>query len=342
MQAQTVTGRLSRRAFVQSAAGLSGLMLLSACGTPPPPWFSSSKPRVPRVTYVISGSASTLFPDLLPALHDGLRDLGYELGTNLIFDFVAANGQLERLPVLIQQQLSLPVDVLITLSATAALAAKAATTTTPVVFVLVNDPVGVGLVASLSRPGGNVTGVSTLSGELTSKKVELLKGVLPGLDRLAVLWRTDASEMVRSFTQAQEAASALGISSVLSHGVGSVDEIPAALDDIAREHPQALLAQPTAYSPQVVEFGASHRLPVMFSDRTGAVAGGLMGLGPNYAQLHRRTAWFVDRILKGTRPADLPVEQPTEFEFVVNRRTAEELGITLPSDVATQVTKWVE
>jgi putative ABC transport system substrate-binding protein len=208
------------------------------------------------------------------------------------------------------------------------------------VFIQVNDPVALGIVASLARPGGNVTGVSTLSGALSSKRVEVLREAFPSLARIAVLWNMANAGMALAFSQTLEAATSLGVS-VLSHGIRTNEQVATALDDMLPERPDALIVLPSIDPSPITliqDFTASHALPVIFSDRTGVDAGGLMGLGPNYAELHHRAAYYVDRILRGARPAELPVEQPSHFDFVVNLKTVRAMGLTIPDSVMLQAT----
>ena len=185
-----------------------------------------------------------------------------------------------------------------------------------------------------------MTGVSTLSGALSSKRVELLKETLPALSRVALLWNAANGGMVLAHSQTVEASATLGVTT-LPHGVHTNEEVPGALDDIFAERPDAMIMEPavgTSPNTLVQEFAASRRLPVIYSDRQPVDLGGLMGLGPNYVELNRRAATFVDRILRGAKPADLPVEQPTQFDFVVNLRAAEPLGLSIPQAVLLQAT----
>jgi putative ABC transport system substrate-binding protein len=228
------------------------------------------------------------------------------------------------------------VDVLVTAASPAALAAKQATSTLPVIFTLVNDPVAQGLVDNLARPGGNVTGLSTLSGTISGKRVELMHATLPDRSRLAVVWNTTNPGMALALEQTRAGAEALGLE-VQALGVRPDDDLARAFDAAVERQADAVVILPTI-ALEAVDLAARHRLPAIYSERTFVDSGGLMGLGPNYASIRRRAATYVDKVLRGSRPAELPVEQPSTFDFVVNLRTARELGLALPERVLLQAT----
>jgi putative ABC transport system substrate-binding protein len=270
-------------------------------------------------------------PDTTAFLH-GLRDLGYVDGSNLVVAFRFAGGKAEQLPDFAVELVRLPVDVLVTYGRAATRAAAAATTTIPIVMVGIGDPVGTGLVASLARPGGNITGLSTLDMDLGGKRLELLKEAVPTLSRVAVLWNAADRAMTLQYTQMQAAAAALGVT-LHPLGVHDATDIDGAFAAMIQERPDALFmisdVLTSGHSQRIVDFAAQQQLPTMFQYRGLAAAGGLMAYGPSFEDQHRRAAYYVDRLLKGSPPADLPVEQPMKFTLVLNRKTAQALGLTL-------------
>ena len=286
--------------------------------------------RVSRVGYLsLQGDGSS--PDT-QAFLSGLRDLGYVDGTNLVTAFRFAAGQSERLPDLAVELVRFQVDVLVTYGRPATRAAAAASATTPIVMLGIGDPVGAGLVASLARPGGNITGLSSLATDLSGKRLELLQEAVPTLSRVAVLWNAADPAMTQYYAQTQAAAQALGVA-LQPLGVRDAADIDGALAAMTQERPDALFmiadVLTTRHSRRIVDYAAQRQLPTMFEGRGLVAAGGLMAYGPSYAEQHRRAAYYVDRILKGTKPADLPVEQPMKLNLVLNRKTAQALGLTL-------------
>ncbi len=256
-----------------------------------------------------------------------------------MIEYRDAEGKLERLPALAAELVALKVDVIVAPNTPAALAAKHATRTLPIVFIGAGDPVTSGLVTSLARPGGNVTGLSVLSTELVGKWLELLKQAVPGVSRVAVLWqpgamdeRTD-KEMQK---EAEVAAQALGVRLQFVEARGPAD-FDRAFSDMTRARAGALTVRPApmfiSERRRLVDLAAKNRLPAVYAWREFVDAGGLMAYGPNLADLYRRAATYVDKILKGAKPADLPVEQPTKFELVINLKTAKALGLTIPPSV---------
>jgi putative ABC transport system substrate-binding protein len=224
----------------------------------------------------------------------------------------------------------LQVEVLVTVSAPATHAARHATSTIPIVFAPVNDPVEQGIVASLARPGGNVTGVSTLSSEISQKRLELFKETMPGLRRVAVLWNSANPGMALQFHAMQDAAQVLGLA-LHSLEVRSPDDVDHAA--ASAEHVEGLIVLPgipMRYSMQVIDFAAAHRLPAIYAERNHVQTGGLMSYGPDYRDIYRRAAVYVDKIFQGVTPADLPVETPWKFELIINLKTAQTLGLTIP------------
>jgi putative tryptophan/tyrosine transport system substrate-binding protein len=303
--------------------------------------------KVARIGYLSPGLATS--PLLREAFRQGLRDLGYVEGRNLVIEYRDAEGKRERFPALAAELVALKVDVIFVAGGTrVALAAMQATKTIPIVFTGVGDPVESGLVTNLARPGGNVTGLSGLGPELVGKRLELLKQVVPGVDRVAVLWlpgalgeRTD-KEMV---TGADVAARALGVRLQFVEARGP-DEFDRAFSDMSSARAGALTVLPSnrllREHRRLVDLAAKNRLPAVYTSREFVDAGGLMSYGANQPDLFRRAATYVDKILKGAKPSDLPVEQPTKFELVINLKTAKALGLTIPQSVLGRADQTIE
>jgi putative ABC transport system substrate-binding protein len=265
------------------------------------------------------------------AFRQGLRDLGYVEGRNVVIEYRGDEGKLERLPAYMTELVALKVDVIVVAGTLQALAAKQATTTLPIVFTSVGDPVASGLVTSLGRPGGNATGLSTLAPELVGKCLEQLKQAVPGVSRVSVLRDERTGQIL--LKEAEVAARALGVQLQVVEARGPA-EFDRAFSDMTRARAGALAVLPTpmffSERRRLVDLAAKNRLPTVFPYREFVDAGGLMAYGPNLADLSRRAATYVDKILKGANPGDLPVEQPTKFELVINLKTAKALGLTIP------------
>ena len=273
---------------------------------------------------------------LADAFRRGLRDLGYTEGQNLVIEWRYAEGKRERLPALAAELVKLKVDVIVAWNTPAAEAAKQVTGTVPIVAVTPADPVGSGLVASLARPGGNVTGLTILAPELSGKRLQLLKEVVPRASRVAVLWNPAHPIAAVYLRETEVAARALGVQlQVLEARVPN--DFASAFSAMTKERAQALVVLPDPMSfvnrRQLLELAAKNRLPLIADPREFAEDGGLMAYGTNYADLFRRAATYVDKILKGAKPGDLPVEQPTKFELIINFKTAKALGLTIPQSV---------
>ena len=296
---------------------------------------STKPPKVPRLGYLDGGWPTPEFQHLLDAFRHGLRELGYREGQSIAIEYRWAEGRYERLPQLAGELARLNVDVIVAGVAQAARAAKQATRDIPIVMVAAVDPVGFGLVKGLARPGENVTGLSNLSPELTAKHLELLKETAPRISRVAVLWNAANPVEVRLWRARQVAARALGLT-LIPVEVRSPDDLAPALSKI-KGRPQAvhLSADPLLLGQrsEIIAFAAKHRLPIVSDASEFTEAGGLMSYGVHLPDLFRRSARFVDKILKGEPPSDLPVEQPTRFELVVNLRTAKALGLTISPSV---------
>ena len=281
---------------------------------------------------VLSGGSADPSP-LLDALRQSLRDLGYLEGKTILIEYRFAEAKPERLPGLAAELVHLDVNVIVAINTPASHAAKAATRTIPIVFTWVADPLS--LVASLARPGGNVTGLTTETGDLGPKRLELLKETLPGLTRLAVLWNAGNPAATRFFKDMENAAPHFGIrlQALGVRGAASGD-VRNAVDAAAREGASALFVieetMLLAHRTLILDQAAKRRLPTASTSKEFVQAGGLVSYGVNRPEMFRQTARYVDRILRGTKPADLPVEQPTKFELVINAKTAKALGLTLP------------
>jgi putative tryptophan/tyrosine transport system substrate-binding protein len=287
--------------------------------------------KVWRMGFVAHGHES--FYD---ALFEGLREYGYDEGRDLIVERRYARGQAERFKEFAAEMVRLNVDVIVVVTTPAALAVMNATNTIPIVHPNAIDPLNTGLIASLAHPGGNLTGGAQLTAEVSAKRLQILKKVVPGLSRAAALWNPGNSAIVFSWKETQSAARVLGLT-LQSHEVQGPKDFAAAFAAIVGERPDALLVLQDAVTMQqrkeIISFAIENRLPSMFQERGWAVAGGLMSYGENLPSMYRRAAYFVDRIFEGAKPADLPVEQATKFDMVINLRTAKAIGFTIPDSI---------
>jgi ABC-type uncharacterized transport system substrate-binding protein len=271
--------------------------------------------------------------NLFEAFKKGLREVGYVEGQNIGIEVRSAEGKRDRLPTVASELVRLKVDVILTSTTPAIQAAKQATTTIPIVAIS-TDPVGTGLVASLARPGGNITGLSLLGPEINGKQLELLKETLPKVKRVAFLGATSGAFTLR-FKEVEIAGRELGLQTQ-SVEVRSPNELERALESATREQAGALIVTSSignAYRRQIVDFAAKNQLPAIYDESESVEAGGLMSYGANLPDLFRRAATYVDKILKGRKPSDFPVEQPTKFEFVINLKAAKQIGLTIPPNV---------
>jgi putative tryptophan/tyrosine transport system substrate-binding protein len=291
--------------------------------------------RIHRIGILIPASAS-FFSARLEALRQRLRELGYVEGKNIFIEYRYAEGKLERLPDLAAELVRLKVDVIVTSGGQPALAAKKASATIPMVLANASDPVGDGLVSSLAQPGGNITGLSLMVPDLDGKRLELLKEAFPKVARVAVLWGPSAPRANLILTEMEAAVKALGLKHI-SLEVRSLDDFEGAFARAKRERAQALITTPNplinTQQRQVLDFAAKNRLPAMYPTSEFVEAGGLMSYAPNYEDLWRRAADFVDKILKGAKPADLPVQQATKFDLIINLKAAKQIGLTIPPNV---------
>ncbi len=320
-----------RLAVIRPATAVVLLLLSASLGT------AAAQPRekVPRVGYLNPGSASEpLRQRRLEAFRQGLRELGYEEGRNIAIESRWAEGQYDRYPALAADLVRLKVDVIVAQSGAVTQAAQQATRTIPIVMSLVLDPVGIGLVASLVRPGGNVTGTSFMAPDLVGKHLELLKEVVPKVSRVALLRHPGNPASALYLREAEAAARTLGVR-LQTLEARSPQEIDSAFAAMTRERAGALLISPDplfgTQRRQIAELAAKRRLPAIHGGTLEyAEAGGLMVYSPNILDLERRAATYVDKILKGAKAGDLPVEQPTKFELIINLRTAKAISLTIP------------
>ncbi len=284
-------------------------------------------------------------PDNVDAFFDGLRELGYIEGENLLIECRESGGHAERWPQLAAQLIDLKVDLIMVWTTPAALAAKAVTRAIPILIVAAHDPVGAGLAASLARPGGNVTGLATLFPELSAKRLELLKEVVPRASHVAVLWNGANPVNLLALRQTEDAAHDLGIA-LQHHDVRAPEDFEASFAAIAQQRPDALLVLGDSLMFQrrhdIATFALQARLPSSFESKESAVAGGLMTYGPSYPHMMRRAAFYVDRLLKGVKPADLPFEQPSKFQFVINMKTARSLRLSVPQSLLQQADEVIQ
>jgi putative ABC transport system substrate-binding protein len=287
--------------------------------------------KIPRVGVLSPTVAVGLDP-----LHQGFRDLGYVKGKNLAIEYRFAEGKLDRLPALVAELVHLKVDVIVAIGGPAVHAAQKATETIPIVMTNAGDPVEQGFVASLARPGGNITGLSSFTTDLAGKRLELLGEIIPKLSRVAVLWHPDAVGSTLAWKESQLAAREQGLQ-LQSLEVHGREELDGAFRAASKERAQAVVAlrSPTVAieRKRIAELAVKNRLPVIYDDAAYVEAGGLMSYGTKQADLYRRAPIYVDKILKGAKPADLPVEQPTKFELVINLNAAKQIGLTIPPNI---------
>jgi putative tryptophan/tyrosine transport system substrate-binding protein len=318
-----------RREFITLLAGAALAWPLAAHAQQPA--------RMPRIGVLVPSNRQE-------AIRQGLRDLGYVEGRNMLIEYRPADPP-DRLPGFAAELVALKVDVIVAGGSQAVLAAQQATKTIPIVMAASSDPVGTGFVASLARPGGNITGQSLLSPELSGKRLELLKEVVAGVSVVAVLWNPDDPPAAISLRETQIAADTLGIK-VESVMVRTPDDFERAFASAAKSHPQALIALPaplmTIHAGRIADLALRDRLPSIALNSEFPQAGILMSYGPNTQDLYRRATVYADKILKGAKPADLPVEQPTKFELVINLKTAKALGITLPPSLLARADEVIE
>jgi putative ABC transport system substrate-binding protein len=291
--------------------------------------------KIPRIGILSPFDRSSAARNV-EAFRRGLRELGYTEGNNIAIEYRFAEGKFDRLPDLAIELVRLNVAVIVTSSTPGVQAARSATTTIPIVIAAVSDPVGSGFVASLAHPGGNVTGLSLLDTELSAKRLELLREAVPGLARMGVLWSPADPGMTLQFNMVQDIAQPLGLQ-IQNVQVRDPSAFEGAFQAASNGRVGALLvfAQPFTlrHRTQIVDLAGKSRLPAIYTSRSFVDAGGLMAYGASLPELYRRAAIYVDKILRGAKPADLPVEQPTKFELVINMKTARTLGLKIPQSL---------
>jgi putative ABC transport system substrate-binding protein len=298
--------------------------------------------RVFRIGVLSPGSPP---PGPLNALSEGLRELGYQDGRNISIEWRFSGATDERLRDLAEELVRLKVDLIVSINTPASLAAKRASATTPIVFARVSDPVRTGLVASFAHPGGNITGFTNFSDELSGKRLALIREIIPSASRLAVLWNTGNPGIELSVREMERAGTKLGIELHL-HGMKGAQDLTPALEGVARERDGALFVFDdvllTTDKTQILTWAAKARLPVISQYAELAEAGGLMAYGPNVTDIYRNAANYVDRILRGAKPGELPVEQPTKLELVLNLKCAKTLGLKVPDSIRLRADRVLE
>ena len=332
----SVVSSLALRAM-RFALSFVGAMFLALCV---PAWAQQTG-KIPRIGF-LSATFPSANPARIEAFRQGLRELGYVEGKNIVIERRFADGKFDRLPSLATELVRLNVAVILTTGGISTRAAKEVTSTIPIVMAQDNDPVGNGFVASLARPGGNITGLATFAPELSAKRLELLKEIVPKLSRVAVFGTSANPGNAQSLKEIEAAAGAFKIQ-LQQQDVLESKDIEPAFRAAANGRIDTIIVLVSSVlnsnRKRVAELAAKNRLPVIYPFREFVEAGGLMSYGVNFVDLYRRSATYVDKILKGAKPADLPVEQPTKFEFIVNLKTAKQIGLTIPPNVLARADK---
>ena len=299
--------------------------------------------KIYRVGFLWDSPA--VWPNVLEAFRQGLRDLGWVEGQNIVVEYRWAEGRFDRLPALVEELVRLKVDLIVAPASIYTEAAKRATSTIPIVFASHADPVNTGHVASLARPGANITGLTVVMSETMAKSLDLLKEAIPGLTRVAVIWDPATPSHGPALKAVEVTGQALGLR-LQTLAVRSATEFDSAFSAIVQERAGAVLVLATPLfigrAKRLAELALTHRLPTMFGPREHVEAGGLLSYSPDRADLYRRAATYVDKILKGAKPADLPVQQATKFELVVNLKTAKALGVTIPRSLLARADEVIE
>jgi ABC-type uncharacterized transport system substrate-binding protein len=320
---------MSRRGRLVSI-GLCALHLALCAAT------QAQQPTTARRIGFLGGSSASAYASFIEAFQQALRDLGHTEGKSFVIEGRYGDGKLDRLPELARELVQLGVDVIVVSGARAISQVKSVTRTIPVVMTTIEDPVAMGIVDSLARPGGNITGLTNLAPDLSGKRLELLKEAFPKTSRVAVMWPPDATGAIVAFKESEVAARALGVP-LQSLEVRSSKDFDDAFRAARTERAGALIvlqsALTNAHRKLIMDLAIKNRLPTMCTQKEYVEAGGLMSYGVDSRDLYRRAAVYVDKILKGAKPADLPVEQPTKFEFIINLKTAKQIGVTIPPNV---------
>ena len=331
--------QVGRRRFLRGGLALAGLGLLAGCGSFP--FAGQRTAKVPRLGILQFGTLASSTPSRA-ALVEGLRELGYVEGDNIAIEQRHAEGQLERTSDLAAELVALHPDVILVAYTEAIRAVQQLSSTMPMVFPAFQDPVENGLVASLARPGGNITGLAITAGLEAAKRLDLLKEAVPGMSRVAILWDRPSA---RRHRETVVAAQALGVQS-LSIELPDSGDLEAALSSVTTADCDGLIVMGSfrisSLEQQIVDFAARGRLPAMYSITTSAPRGGLLAYAPSILDNYRRAATYVDKILKGAKPADLPVEQPAVFHLIINLNTARALGLTIPQSLLQQATEVIQ
>jgi ABC-type uncharacterized transport system substrate-binding protein len=333
MRIETRALKLSSALIAQHSTLCAALcaMLLVLCAVAE----AQQQKKKPRIGFLAINSVSASAPSV-EAFRLGLRQLGYVEGQNILIEWRYADGRSDRLPDLAAELVRIKIDVIVTSATSPTQAAKKATNTIPIVIASHNDPIGAGLVASLAHPGGNVTGLSNIAIELSGKRLELLKEIVPQVSRVAILRIPSAPATPPQMKEMELAAHSLGIK-LQPADWETLEDLDNAFATMVKGNSEALITfsgpRFGLYRTRIIELAAKNSLPTMYPDTVYAAAGGLMSYGVNTVDLYRRAAIYVDKILKGAKPADLPVEQPTKFELVINLKTAKQIGLIIPPNV---------
>src|SRR5437763_4495862 len=310
---------MRRRKFIGLLGGAAAMRALAA---------QAQQPKMPSIGALVIGNINP--EQFWREFRQGLRDLGYVEGQNIRFEFRSAEGHLERLPELAAELVRLKVDIIVTWFTPTALAAKQATDKIPIVMAETGDPIGTGLVASLPRPGGNVTGIASATAELAGKSVQLIRDMLPSARRVTALANATDPFSKPFLEQIKLGGEATG-TTIDTVSISNSEELEIAFASMEQDRPDAIIVQPSLPSKRAAELALQHRVPAVSVPRWFVDEGGLMSYSAIYADLFRKAAVYVDKILKGAQPADLPVEQPTHFQLLINMKTANALGITVPA-----------
>ena len=319
------------RRFEKKVLLASAALLFVLCTS-----ISAQQPgKISRIVFLTAASLPSLAARI-EAFRQGLRELGYVEGQNIIIEFRHAEGKLERVPALAAELVGLKLDVIVTPRPAATRPARETTATIPIVMAFDNDPVGNGFIASLARPGGNITGLSSLAPDISRKQLELLKEIVPKFSRVAVLTNSTTPGTAQAIREMEVAAPAIGIK-LRYLDVQGPEDIETVFRSVSKERADAVLVLTSfvfnPYRREIAEFARKHRIPAIYSTPEFVEDGGLMTYSVSLTDLYRRAAVFVDKILKRTRPADLPVEQPMKFEFIINLKTAKQIGVVIPPNV---------
>ena len=335
-------GRRRPEARSSSLAALAIVLVFALGGVLPVRLAVEAQPKVARIGYLSLAPGPSARSE---ALRQGLREIGYIEGQNVVVEYRWADGRLDRARQAATDLVRLKVDIIVTGGPQATLAAKETTTTTPIVMALDYDPVGSGFVTSLARPGGNITGLSGINPELSGKRLDLLKQAVPRLSRVAILWNPAEPNAATFLRETQVAGRGLRVQLQVLE-VKAAPDLEPAVHTARKERASGLivLTDPVTlyHRRELADLAAKYRVPAIYSERLFVESGGLMSYGANDREMHRRAALFVDKILKGAKPGELPVEQPTTYELVINLRTAKTLGLTIPSQLLSRADQFIE